>query len=521
MLRLRAEMSAWIKQSLPLQRRIPWTGGHDEGTFLSAWFGYYVLTGEERTAEFLRWMRDGWLAWADKNLVHGYYPRGEVHHQPETFLIFLTRMLHLDPKHEPTLRAMDHLAHHVGNWVEGVPEWYDWQRRRFRSYWLGVEVVREEPPYDCEIADHIRLAEILLATYLANGDKRYLDFCRQYADKWCDEILAKGGRVPGVLFPTQDAKKIMAEYVRPSGQPPVPGAARAWDGNPSAGVEMHVAACSMDFLMDMFLLTEQERYIAAVKKMMPHVIEAIADPYSEPPGSLYSRYRKITGDTFLDERAMELRGAMPEVESPRSQLMIADTMDLPHPMGIGRRRDDLRWGYRKADGTMVEETGPSAGSLFLAWQITGEEEYLARALGRAADRIALARRHLVDGRHHGCAGATISAVASGHGRCPGIGCVTATLYPAALGAFRFCNAESPEVRYFCNGKLGLPEGVAAARLPGDLRLALCNTGEAPVEVEICLEPDSPGLHGLARPADGVRVLAKIPAAQTTVWRIEG
>ena len=103
MRQLREEMGAWIKRSLSYNRKIPWLGGHDEGTHLSSWFGYYLLSGDERVSDFLKWMGDSWHEWAEKNLHHGYYAEGEAHHQPETFLIFLTRMLHLDPEHEPTV----------------------------------------------------------------------------------------------------------------------------------------------------------------------------------------------------------------------------------------------------------------------------------------------------------------------------------------------------------------------------------------------------------------------------------
>ncbi|MEW6360132.1 MAG: hypothetical protein AB1696_27600 [Planctomycetota bacterium] len=508
MLRLRGEMAAWIKQSMALNRQIPWSGGHDEGTFLGSWFGYYLLTGDGRVADFLRWMRDGWLDWAAKNFHHGYYAKGEAHHQPETFLIFLTRMLHLDPDHRPTIEAMDHMAHHVGNWVEGIPEWYDWEKRRFRSWRLGTREVAARPPEDYENSDHFRLAEILLATYLANGDGRYLDFCKQYCDKWCDAILAEEGRIPGALLPTNDFRAY------PEGR------VKSARGDPKEGVEMHVAGCSIDFLMDMFLLTEGERYIASVKKMMPYLIEAIADPYSEPPGSLYGRYRRMTGDTALDARAMEIMAAMPEAEDDQPLLMMVDTTPLPHPMGIGRRKDDLRWGRRRGDGSIAEETGPSPASLFLAWQISGSDAYLARALERAADRLAQARQHLQDGRRHGCAGGTISALAGGHGRCPGIGHVTATLYPAAFGGHRFCNAELPEVRYFTKGALGLPDRVASLRLPGELCVTFCNAGDEPARITIALEPDRPGLHGLARPADGVQVQVEVLPQETNTVRLE-
>ena len=79
----------------------------------------------------------------------------------------------------------------------------------------------------------------------------------------------------------------------------------------------------------------------------------------------------------------------------------------------------------------------------------------------AATRLSLARRSLLDGRHHGDAGNTISAIASGHGRAAGAGTIVGTLYPALFGAYRFANAEQLQVRYFhADGTLGLPKGIA-------------------------------------------------------------
>jgi hypothetical protein len=43
---------------------------------------------------------------------------------------------------------IEDVAHHTGNWVKEVPEWYSWKRHCFVSNWLGTRSVRDYLPYD-------------------------------------------------------------------------------------------------------------------------------------------------------------------------------------------------------------------------------------------------------------------------------------------------------------------------------------------------------------------------------------
>ena len=466
MFALRREMSAWIARSIARNSRIPWQGGHDEGTFTSSWFGFYQLTGDEQIADFLYSMRDGFFGWAKDNLRHGYYRTGEPHHQPETFMIFLTRLLHLDWQHQPTIEAIEHAAHHLGNWVDGIPDWYDWQTHRFLSYSLGTETVDTGARNSYEVPDHFRLLQVLITAHLATKQERYLELCGDYADRWAALILAEEDYVPAKLpaeIVADDAYWSGPGLPEPQSFARMAERLRANAGEKlAANVEMHVSAGTVDTLLDLFELCGKQLYVEAAKKLLGFAIPALSDPYALPPGSLLLKYRKVTGDTTFDEEALRRIGEMPDEAAPLSDLMFTDTKEEEHPMGIGRRRDAVRWGYRREDDTIVEERCASPTALVLAYDITGDAGYLARALAKSALRIAMARATLKDGRDHGCAGATVSAVASGHGRACGIGNVTGVLYPAAFGSYRFCNAEKLQVRYYdANGKLGLPENVAA------------------------------------------------------------
>ena len=46
-------------------------------------------------------------------------------------------------------------AHHIGNWVDGIPEWYDYERDCFHSYHIGTRTVIREPKFAYEVAEHI------------------------------------------------------------------------------------------------------------------------------------------------------------------------------------------------------------------------------------------------------------------------------------------------------------------------------------------------------------------------------
>jgi len=491
---VRKAMNRWVSAAVELHGRIPWMGGHDEGTFTSSWFGFYQLTGDGKIDSFLRWFCDGFCRWSKNNLIHGYYPRGEAHHQPETFLVFLTRILHLDPNHSAALDAMVDMAHHIGNWVGGIPEWYDWHQHRFRSWRLGTRHVGNYPE-DYETADHLRFAQIALVTHLATRDERYLEFAIDYADKWSTLILQRQDSVPAVILPGKSGypEKLVARSQQ----------------SIEKSVEEHVAAGSLDMFMDLFEITGEAKFIEPVRKMLPVLLPSISGPYSEPAAATLYRYRLLTGDTSFDADAMGLIESMPRCEGNRAHMLIQEAKPMPHPAGIGRRKDDSRWGYRLDDGSIVEECEPSPASLTLAYSITGEERYALHALWKVAARMNLARQFLRDGRHHGCAGGTVSAIASGHGRCFGTGHITSTFLPLSLGTTRFCNGERAFLRYFAaDGSLGLPEAISVLtrrKATGGCEVKLCNTSDSRAVVNIAREPAFASLRAMNRPPDGETV----------------
>ena len=87
--------------------------------------------------------------------------------------------------------------------------------------------------------------------------------------------------------------------------------------------------------------------------------------------------------------------------------------DVP---GVGRRNDMIHWAEWHADGSTTPTREPSTAALTLAYQVTGDAGYAARALDTAARKLAMARRVLRGGREHADMGGAVCSVAAGHGR---------------------------------------------------------------------------------------------------------
>ena len=517
LLALRQEMGAWIEESIRRQRNLPWQGGHDEGTFASSWAAHYLLTGNQAILHFLSWLRDGFRRWAQDHYFHGYPQEAEIHHGPENFIIYFPCLLSLDEHDAAAREIVEHAAHHVGNWADDVPDWYDWSQHRFRSYRLGTRQVEAHPPHDFEVPDHFRMIQLALAGYLATGQDKYLDLCRGYADRWC-QLLSQGS-IPLAVLPERDQGKtdelysaeLIAQASRPpraeaKGDPARPerpahaerrgrrelaeGPSQSGDQTISA-LEPHVAAGTIDVFLDLHLITGEQRYAAAAKTLVTPLVDELSDPYSRPPGMLLSKYRVVTGDTTLDRQIKQMAATWEFDAGPGPLAMILADPEGFIYSGVGKRVDMIRWG-EPSEGCYLETTCPPVSSLMLAYQVTGDRKFLTRALSEAAARLSLARRHLGDGREHGCGGRTISAVVRGHGRDSGAGEVTTTLYPAALGAIKFCGTDRLQVRYAHeDGSPGLPEEIAGLCEPSgknERKVCLFNAGSEPISLQIIPQP---------------------------------
>ncbi len=512
-------IQAWIDSALERHSSIPYSGGHDEGTFIASWFGYHRLFGEPRVLEFARFLRDGFARRARENMLHGFYRTGEVHHQTEMYICFLARLWQVAPDDDTAELIVD-AAHHIGNWVEGFPAWYDWDERRFLSWRIGTEEVGSGASAGYEVPDHFRLIQMALVAHRITGDARYLELSSAYADRWAEAILAA---------PADEPPTVLRSGTSAADEDEVRYAVGAQHQGESVleRVEPHVPAGTVDVMLDLFALIGEQRYADAARRICEALMPALADPYSNPPGALLHRYRAATGDTSLDEDVLEhltagieqtlagLDGMLRLLEQTRvsgyalaaarlyaaladnpfaageldemadryeelvgerpvtgaraeSPAMIIETLNPAPVAGIGKRRDMVRWGWENELGGLRPTSSPPPPSLMLAWQITGDEALAAHALRTVSQRMALAVSSLRDGRSHGCGGSSTGAVASGHGRDGGYGNVTGAFFPLA-GMLRDLCQEDLVVRYRGpGGEPHLPKRVASLvrHLPG-------------------------------------------------------
>jgi len=464
-LALRTEMGQWIQNSIRRNQTRRWAGITDEGTFTSTWDGYYLLTGDENVIAFKQKLRDDFSQYAKTRLHHGYYKTGEPHHQTETFNDFLGPFTLLTNRdRSQNVAILEDAAHHLGNWVEGIPEWFDWEQKRFRSWSIGTQKVDESKSQTFEVLDHFRFVQIALDTYQAGNEERYLAFAKAYSDRWLKIILDEKA-VPGVLFPDAESERIYYEqHQRIRGISFVSEVHRI-DGGGMA-----------DVFLRLYRLTGEEKYMDGLRIAFDELRRANFEHkvFSEMQPRIMAKYRIFTGDTSYDQWALDW---LDTFETPDA----ANKEYLECRLILDGAK--MTWEYRLADGTVFEGSVPPEALLVLGYQITKDEAYLSRALDMGAKKL-LACQLLRDGREHGCDSRSISGVAR---------VSAAPLFAATLGAtlcFR-SNIDTIQVKYF-QGKqsIGLPEGVAATFLPTTLderQVHFYNNTEKEQMVQISIE----------------------------------
>ena len=113
--------------------------------------------------------------------------------------------------------------------------------------------------------------------------------------------------------------------------------------------------------------------------------------------------------------------------------------------GVGRRKDMIHWAECHEDGSTRPMREPCTAALTLAYRMTGDAVYAARALDTAGRKLAMARRVLRGGREHADMGGAVCSVAAGHGRNWGAGAVTGCYGPLLLGTCDWMGALTPRI----------------------------------------------------------------------------
>ena len=255
-------------------------------------------------------------------------------------------------------------------------------------------------------------------------------------------IAAVEDRFP--LLWTRDGAPVHEAEV--AGQPiaSAAGAGHHVAGDPLAGLENLLASGAIYALGDLYQASRADRYRAAARRLAEPLVAELADPYADPAAAALSYYRRTFGDRSLDGaiRTQFERFAPP---SQRPLAMIFPQEQRRGVPGVGRRKDMIHWAEWHEDGTTRPTREPCTAALTLAYQVTGDAGYAARALDTAARKLAMARRVLRGGREHADMGGAVCSVAAGHGRNWGTGAVTGCYGPLLLGTSDRMGALTPRI----------------------------------------------------------------------------
>ena len=442
---LRDEMDRWLAQSMRMDGPGPHGGGEDEANYALAWFPHYLITGNPKVIDLFQHLIDCLAGWVEREGLHGYEPEAEAHHGTEPFLLFLPRYIGLFPEDEKAKSLLEDAAHHIGNWVVGFPEWYDYERDCFYSYHLGTQVVKRESKFAYEAAEHFRFIHIALAAYRALGDDKYLQWALRYGRARAKRMIAAEPPMPalwelnGVELRGEDAAKRSAKRkgkTETGYQIPV---------DPLKGIENLLASGAIYALGDLYLLSGEEIFKDAARRIVEPLAPSLADPYYDPAAAAVSYYRWTFADTSFDSGILDIVKRFPDEPSYELAMVFLQEWRRRGP-AIGRRKDMIYWGIWSDDGSVEPIQEPSTAMLTLAYQLTGEVKFATRAFRNAVTRLQMARRVLRGGREHSDMGGAVCSVAAGHGRNWGQGTVTGCYGPLLLGTREIQGEVAPLLR---------------------------------------------------------------------------
>ena len=411
----------WIKECVAKYADISPTDGHDQGTFTTGWEPYIMHTRNEQATSFTKRLRDKIKKhFTGKGLWrHGYWTMGEAHHGTEHFELFLGSLLRMDPQDTVTTEHLLDAAEHLGNWVEEVPPWFDWDRLLFRSFYFGTDGIRSEPGMRLNIPDHMRCVNIALLAFEATGANRYIKLASSYALKWAQAVLQEE-TLPIALDadgPVYQFSETRDKHYRSFVGQIAPGLVSSVDR-----AENLLASGAIEAFLKLQRCTGNENFRLAAEKLLDVLVSQLADADAGAVSACLMHYRESIASDRYDKIVLDAFSKLDPFGIREIQLAL-DPHLLRKPSGIGKRTDMLRW---------LENGRPrrhSPALLALAAVITSNEALAARALDIGRTYLELAREILPDGMQHGCSARSVSAVARGHGRENHTGVTTAVLKP--------------------------------------------------------------------------------------------
>lgn len=429
--RFLADVGAWVRDCIRRYADAPPIDVHDQATYTTGWEPWLRATRDPAALAFLTKLRDDIHNHYTNSgrWRHGYWTMQEAHHGTEHFELFLGFLGRVLPHDPQTARQLEDAAEHMGNWSPDVSGWFDWERRRFRSLFFGADGVRAEPGMEINTPDHLRCVNICLLGEEFNAkalrgrgaekNSRYRELAALYAGEWADAILAEE-RLPLALTPTG----VLYDFDGPD-----EAVYRSFAGEvsgldaPVDRAENFLGSDAINTFLQLWKSTGDLRFRRAAERLLDLLVTQLHDPDAGAAADAVRAYRRRTGDSRYDAW---LSAALDGLDPLAVRELGLDTdFRLGYrPSGVGKRSDMPR---RLEDGAPRRH---NPITLLVAAEISGDEKQATVAVDLARAHFLLARRAFPDGREHGCAARTVSAVARGHGRENHAGMTTAVLEKA-------------------------------------------------------------------------------------------
>ncbi|MFC1452369.1 hypothetical protein ACFLSJ_03385 [Verrucomicrobiota bacterium] len=409
------ELRTWIYDCLDTYGESGPTGGHDQLTYTTGWAPYLDVHPDRPVVNFLVRARDDVAKHCESSGLwrHGYWKQQEAHHGTEHYDIFLRFLADVEPEDGETARQLLDAAEHMGNWVPGIPDWYDYDTGLFRSFWFGTEQVGRDGDDGINVPDHFRCVNLCLLAHRVSGQGRYLALAGEYGGRWAEAILQSKslplGLAPsGPVYDCEGGTGLSTT-----------GPAR---GDNLLKAELFLASNATNAFLDLWVLTADGRFLEAEERLLDVLCEGLSDPDAGIVADAIRRYRSITGKSGYDDRIMALCEAFRVEDIGTIGMEPNVERSAPH-RGVGKRPDTADW---FEDG-LPRKINPIL--LSAAAEISGDTGLAVMALDMARTYFILAREVYPDGREHGCSARSVSAIARGHGRDNHAGVTTAVLRP--------------------------------------------------------------------------------------------
>ena len=402
----------------------------DNANYCISLFHDYLIDPNESNKNFLFYMGNKLINWAENHLHRGYFKMEDVHHGSELFLGFLPRYIDLFPDNLKAKELIVNVSKLIGNWDKETEDWYNYSQKNFNSWYFGSDGISHIDNYKFNTADHLRFVHIALLAWHITSDRKYLDWSINYSKQFAEKIIFAKETIP-VAWNCEWKEFFSKDMINPE-EKFLASNHHHFKDDPLSGVENLIASGFIFIFGELYQITNDNIFLEASKKIINNLIPIIDHPYSDNVGTIISYYRKTFSDYYFDKLVLDSISNLKPYDDSEIMLTFPQNQIIKRP-GIGNRKDMIYW-YLFNDFKPKEFTEPSTSYFSLLYNITGKIKYAERALRTAAKKIKIASSILRLGSEHSDSGKHFSSIVSGHGRNWGIGSVTGCYTKLIIGS---------------------------------------------------------------------------------------